>query len=49
MERSMLSSGLAFIPVIGFYKAHAGRHFFVLSAIDHSLHESVAWMRLHSY
>ena len=43
----MLPAGFAFIPVVDLFKAHSTGHFFGLDAVSHSLHESVAGVRLH--
>jgi len=47
IESSVLASGLAFIPVFNFFKAHPAAHLLGLDAVGHPLHEGVAGVRLH--
>ena len=46
---SVFPSALALIPIINLFVTHARRHFLLLDAVRHPLHEGVAGMRLHVY
>ena len=47
MEGAMLSSALAFNPVLDFSVAHARGHLLSLNTVGHALHERVARVLLH--
>ena len=42
----MLSAGLALVPVIDLYEAHASSELLSLDAVDHALVEGIAGMCL---
>ena len=47
IESSMFPPSFALEEVIDLLEAHPRGHFFLLNAVGHPLHESVARMRLH--